>query len=99
MNKYKELVAEQQKELEQAVINCGNYQFWEQYRLLEIPESKWFTMTTQQRAEHHTKVQSLAVIEVQESSGEVHGISSPQRQLWRKHFTTGGSTLPPEEAL
>jgi len=85
VNKVKELVAEQQKELERAVINRGKYQFREQYRFLQVPESKWFSMTTQQRAKHLTKVQSLAVTEVQESSGELPGISSPQLQL-------GGST-------
>lgn len=81
VNKVKELVTEQQKELERAVINRGKYQFWKQYRFLQVPESKWFSMTTQQRAKHLTKVQSLAVTEVQESSGEVPGISSLQLQL------------------
>jgi len=73
-------VAEQQKELEWAVINCGKYQFPEQYRFLQVLESKWFNMTTQQRAKHLSPKYSLAVTEVQESSGEVPGISSLQLQ-------------------
>ena len=97
VNKVKELVAEQQKELERAVINRGKYQFREQHRFLQVPESKWFSITTQQRAKHLTKVQSLAVTEVQESSGELPGISSPQLQLGES--TSAQASAPSVDVL
>lgn len=68
--KVKELAAEQQMELERAVVSRGKYQFQEKYRFLQVTESKWFTMNAQQRTKHLSKVQSLAVTEVHESTPE-----------------------------
>ena len=70
IGKVKELAAEQQMELERAIIGRGKYQLRERYQFLHVTESKWFTMNTQQRARHLSKVQSLAmaVTEVHESA-------------------------------
>ena len=70
IDKVKELAAEQQMELERAVVGRGKYQFQEKYRFLQVTESKWFTMNAQQRTKHLSKVQSLAVTEVHDSTLE-----------------------------
>ena len=70
IDKVKELAAEQQMELERAVVGWGKYQFQEKYRFLQVTESKWFTMNAQQRTKHLSKVQSLAVTEVHDSTLE-----------------------------
>ena len=52
----KELIDEQEKEVEMAVHKCGKYEFEDDYRHLEVPEAKWFRMTPQQRKRHLQKV-------------------------------------------
>jgi len=58
IDKVKELVKEQQQEVEQADIGRGKYQFREEYWYLEVPEIKWFTMNTEQRRNLFANVQS-----------------------------------------
>lgn len=60
IDKVKELVNEQQKELERAVIGRGKYQLKRQYQYLQVAESKWFLMTQEQRKTHLSKLQSVA---------------------------------------
>ncbi len=57
----KQLINEQEKEVERAVIKRGKYRFRKQYRFLEVEEGKWFTMSSEQRQRHLAKVQSAAV--------------------------------------
>ena len=52
----KELIDEQEKEVERAVFKRGKYEFEDDYRHLEVPEAKWFRMTPQQRKKHLQKV-------------------------------------------
>ena len=61
IDKIKELVNEQQKELERAVIGRGKYQLKQQYQNLQVTESKWFLMTQEQRKNHLTKLESVAL--------------------------------------
>ncbi len=59
IEKVSEIVDEQQKEVERAIIGRGKYQLCEQYQSLEIPESRWFLMNTQQRKAHLKKLHSV----------------------------------------
>jgi hypothetical protein len=61
IDKVKELVNEQQKELERAVIGRGKYQLKQQYQYLQVAESKWFLMTPEQRKNHLSKLHSVAL--------------------------------------
>ena len=45
----KELIDEQQHELEHAIIGWEKYVFKDEYKYLEICETDWFWMTKQQR--------------------------------------------------
>lgn len=60
VDKVKELIAEQAREAERAVVNQGKYRFRSQYRFLEVPEARWFVMNQEQHAKHLSKVQSLS---------------------------------------
>lgn len=74
INKVKELVKEQQQEVEQAVIGKGKYQFREEYQYLEVPEIKWFTMNTEQRRNHFSNVQSTQVSEASENCSQIDAL-------------------------
>ena len=90
IEKVKELSLEQIKEDERAVINRGKYQFGDEYKFLEIPESKWFTMSIQQRKHRLTKVHFLAVVNytsVQESSN--HGTCTSQLAMTMESAAKG----------
>ena len=66
ISKVKEVIAEQQREVEWAIISRGKYQFQEQYRYLEISEMKWFSMNSEQWKKH---LHQLQHVEVSESFG------------------------------
>ena len=44
VDKIHDIMREQQKEVEKAIIGRGKYRLKEQYRFLEVSESKWFRM-------------------------------------------------------
>ena len=57
----KEVIDEQQREIERAVIRRGKLEFKEEYRFLEVDESKWFQMTKQQREKHMKKISNTSL--------------------------------------
>ena len=61
IDKVKEVIAEQQREVERAIINRGKYRFREQYKYLEISEMKWFAMNSEQRKKHLQQLQNVQV--------------------------------------
>ena len=58
VKKMQDLVDEQRREMECAVINRGKYAFQQEYKYFEIPESRWFRMSSEQRNRHLQKVVS-----------------------------------------
>ncbi len=62
LDKMKELIDEQVKEVERAVVKRGKYEFQLEYKHLEIPEAKWFRMSSEQRNRHLDKVASTRVV-------------------------------------
>jgi hypothetical protein len=61
VNHLKDVVDEQERELERAIIKRGKFRFKEEYSHLEVEESQWFSMTPQQRQIHMKKVASARV--------------------------------------
>ena len=67
MNHVKQLIDEQEREVERAVIGRGKYQFMETYKCLEVKEADWFRMTREQRTKQfplfsfHSQVKYLAI--------------------------------------
>ena len=55
----KEIIDEQQGKVERAIIGRGKYQFCDEYKYSEIPESKWFRMSRQQRQKHFEKISKV----------------------------------------
>ncbi len=62
VGKLREVVDEQEREIERAVNGRGKYRFKRQYHHLTVTETKWFKMTEQQRRAHMHKV-ATAVVE------------------------------------
>ena len=61
VNHLKDVVDEQEREVERAVIKRGKFRFKEEYSYLEVGESQWFNMTPHQRQIHMKKVASTRV--------------------------------------
>lgn len=51
----RELVDEQDREVERALIGRGKYELRSQYQSWQLAESKWFNMSTEQRGKHLNK--------------------------------------------
>lgn len=64
LQKFKELVQEQEREVEKAVIGRGKYELRNQYRSWYVPEAKWFTMTTTQREQHLKRFSDASLSDV-----------------------------------
>ena len=55
LQKFKELIGEQEREMERATIGRGKYELKPQYQAFHVPERKWFVMTVHQRELHLKK--------------------------------------------
>ena len=73
----KEVVDEQDREVERAVIGRGKYRFRQKYRYLQIAESSWFKMSEKQREGHMKKVSATKVLPQSEHSAD-EGSSATQ---------------------
>jgi hypothetical protein len=62
--KLKDVIDEQEKEVQRAVIGRGKYRFKEQYQHLVVSWEKWFKMTEQQRRKHLDRVAPLLLIQL-----------------------------------
>ena len=74
-DKLKEVVDEQEKEVERAVIGRGKYRFKEEYQYLQVAEDKWFKMTPDQRQTHLKKVSAMHVKKSQSVTGSPTSLS------------------------
>ena len=61
VNHLKDVVDEQECQVERATIKWGKFRFKEEYSHLEVEESHWFNMTPHQRQIHMKKVASARV--------------------------------------
>ena len=59
----KDIVDEQEHEVERAIIRQGKYRFKDDYLHLEVSEDKWFGMSQEQRKAHIKKVAFAKVVE------------------------------------
>ena len=87
INHLKQVVDEQEKEVERAVISRGKYKFHPDYTHLEIKESEWFKMTKDQREKHIKKFASTRLSTGSDKSLRVSSPDPPfgnasQLSLW-----------------
>ena len=75
--KVREVIQEQQREVERAVIGRGKYQLREQYKYLEIPEHKWFLMSSEQRKKHLARLQCVPVVDSRDCASALSSFSAP----------------------
>ena len=59
----KELVEEQENEIEKAVIAVGEYRFDDEYAHLQVSLSKWSSMSQAQRKRHLERIKTLTLQE------------------------------------
>ena len=80
------LVRNQKEEIGKAVLQMGEYQFKPSYKSLEVPSSKWFSMSSEQRQKHLIKVHAMKSKPVESTHASIpsHGIIS--------------LSIPPEES-
>jgi len=76
IQKMQQLAEDQRQELELAIIKRGKYQLRPQYRYLEVPEAKWFSLTQDQRQAHLKKFAQVCVGE--DSNEQVSSHSSAE---------------------
>ena len=81
MNHLKQIIDEQDRELERAVIGRGKYEFVEEYKFLEIKEINWFKMTREQRKKHIQKVANVQIEFTAETPGDSDPLGSLTKQL------------------
>lgn len=67
IDQLKQLVDEQDRELERAVIGRGKFQFRKEFRSLEIKETDWFRMSREQRENHLSKIAKVNLPSAHES--------------------------------
>ena len=82
-----ELVTEQIKEVEKAVIGMGEYKFKLAYTHLEVPSNKWFLMTSEQRQRHLKKVIDMSSVSLEDASTSSSSVVPG---------TTRSLSIPPE---
>ena len=62
----KELVGDQESEIEKAVIGIGEYRFDDEYAHLEIPLASWSSMSQTQRRKYLERISNLTLPEAKE---------------------------------
>lgn len=61
LKKLKELIGEQEREAERAIIGRDKYELRPQYQSFQVPEGKWFAMSLSQR-DQYLKIFSIATV-------------------------------------
>ena len=93
LEKYKELVHEQEQEVNKALLGRGKYELRNQYQSWHIPESKWFSMTTSQREQHIHKFSVASVMDISQCEGDAHSICIGQDQSLSSSLSVDFSAL------
>ena len=68
LQKLNNLICEQEREVERAVIGRGKYELRPQYQSFHVPETKWFAMSTMQRERHLKKFACASILDVSSTS-------------------------------
>ena len=96
----KELVEEQENEIEKAVIGIGDYRFDDEYVHLEVSLSKWSSMSQAQRKRHLEKIRTLTLPDTRRFGNVCHiGNTVPANShselftICREHFSVHGCQL------
>ena len=63
LQKFNNMIREQGREVERAIIGRGKYELKPQYQSFHVPETKWFAMSTIQREQHLKRFASASVTE------------------------------------
>ena len=89
----RELVDEQEGEIEKAIIGVGEYKFSDGYEHLEIPVSKWSSMSQLQRRKHLQRIRTISMNEA------VKVCDTQKRKPSNKSPLPSSNTSPKEFSL
>ena len=92
LQKLKELVHEQEREVEEALLERGKYEMWSKYQSWHISECQWFAMTTAQW-EQHLKRFPCASVQINKISCKFAWPAV--KNLLRGHTLNGGESWIP----
>ena len=81
LQKFKELIGEQEREMERANIGRGKYELKPQYQAFHVPERKWFVMTVHQRELHLKKFANSVLSDAIPPNSSCIGSNVPSRIL------------------
>ena len=95
----KELIEDQQSEVEKAVIGVGEYRFCEEFKHLEIPLGKWSSMTKMQRTNYLQKITRLSLQEAKVPPSSKPRAQSTAPTVLSKAFKICGQTFSAENCL
>ena len=70
LEKFKELLLEQEQEVKKAILGRGKYELRSQYQSWHVSEAKWFSMTTVQRQQHLQKFSAASVEDISHCEGD-----------------------------
>ena len=90
LRKLNELISEQEREIERAIIGRGKYELRPQYQSFHVPETKWFAMSTLQREQHLKKFADASVSDVS-SPGDLTLTTSVSKQCLGRDLTLASS--------
>ena len=71
LEKFKELLLEQEQEVKKAILRRGKYELRSQYQSWHVSEAKWFSMSTVQREQHLQKFSVASVEDISQCEGDV----------------------------
>lgn len=93
LEKYKELVCEQEQEVNKALLGRGKYELCNQYHSWHIPESKWLSTTSSQTEQHIQKLTVASVMDISQSEGDAHSICVGRDQSFSSSLSVDFTSL------
>ena len=79
----KQLISEQEREIERALIGRGKYELRPQYLSFHVAEAQWFVMSFPQRERHLKKFSNASVTDITPSSDLMQNIGLTSECLGR----------------
>ena len=72
VDKLHQLVQDQQREVEKAIVGCGKYYLQSQYSELRVDQSKWYTMNKEQRKRWLKKLNEMSITTIDHGPSTSH---------------------------
>ena len=84
VDKLHQLIEDQQREVEKAMVSSGKYCLQSSYKHLSVPQNQWFAMTKERRKRCLKKFNEMAVLAVSDCPNTSHSDSAVMDSLGDK---------------